>query len=109
MRPLLRDGDLLEVSPHGAPRIGELVLLRCKDFGVVHRVLLRRGERYLIKGDAMGALDGWFPRSALLGRVVGIERAGRRRRPARVLGLALSLGGGAARRLLPGVRLRWRP
>ena len=78
MRPCVRDGDVVILAPDVARvGVGDLVLLPVGDFGVVLRVIARRGERVCVKGDALPGIDGWFLRRDLRARVVGIERDGR--------------------------------
>ncbi|MCB9547508.1 MAG: S24/S26 family peptidase [Myxococcales bacterium] len=78
MRPAVRDGDVLLLAPDAAHAgVGDLVLVPREDFGVVHRVIARVGERVWVKGDALPRPDGWFDRRALPARVVGIERGDR--------------------------------
>jgi hypothetical protein len=88
MYPLVRDGDILDVRPIGnAPiGVGDIVLYRSSDKGiVVHRVVgvHRQGEKATlrIKGDAAGPADPRVLESQVLGRVVGIERLGRKFAP----------------------------
>lgn len=46
---------------------------------VVHRIIGRRGDRYLIQGDnTAGQPDGWVVEQALLGIITRVERGGRR-------------------------------
>ena len=85
MFPLVRDGDILGVQPIGgtALRAGEIALYRSSGHGiVVHRVvgMLTQVEEdiLLVKGDAAKAPDPQVPASRVLGRVVSIERHGRR-------------------------------
>jgi len=47
---------------------------------VVHRVVARRGERCLIRGDNCPQPDGWFPRLSIAGVVTRVERDGRPRK-----------------------------
>jgi hypothetical protein len=100
MRPFVRDGDRVTVSPAARARVGDLVLVGAGDsLGVVHRVLWARDGRYLTKGDALPAVDGWT--SHILGVVTRVERAGRPVRVGRWLPLGVSIAGGVARRLIP--------
>lgn len=106
MRPFLRDGDRLTVSPDlGGLRVGDLVLLGQGELGPVHRVVARLGPWFCVKGDATASVDGWFRTDDILGRVVRVERGGRAVPPGRWSAVALNLVGGLARRLLPRVRL----
>jgi len=88
MYPLVRDGDILNVRPTGnrPVAVGDIVLYRSSQRGiVVHRVvgIHREGEKATlrIKGDAAGPADPRVPESQILGRVVGIERQGRKFAP----------------------------
>jgi hypothetical protein len=81
MRPFVRDGDTLTVAPMASlpddPRTGDVFAFERAGRVVAHRVI-RAGEAgFLFKGDCLAQPDGWFPRAALLGRVVRVERAGR--------------------------------
>lgn len=105
MWPLVRDGDILDVRPVGdtAIDVDDIVLYRSSGHGiVVHRVVgvrrLGREAILLIKGDSVKTADPQVEESQILGRVVGIERRGRRIAPApRLWRLRSSLH----RRLLP--------
>ncbi|MEZ4466169.1 MAG: S24/S26 family peptidase [bacterium] len=75
MVPFVQDGDVLILAPDAAHAgIGDLVLVPRGDFGVVHRIVARLGQRVCVKGDALPVPDGWFDRRRLPARVVGIER-----------------------------------
>jgi hypothetical protein len=64
---------------------------------IVHRLVRIAPGQYLLKGDNNPQPDGWFPADAILGRVVRVERAGRRIRlglgPERALIAVLSRRG----------------
>jgi hypothetical protein len=85
MRPMVREGDLLEIQPADPSSIhrGEIVLCLLKDGHVViHRVVRidRRaaGLRFLIQGDQVLEPDGWIGAYSVLGRLVELERDGKR-------------------------------
>ncbi|HSQ35836.1 MAG TPA: hypothetical protein VLQ89_07595, partial [Candidatus Binatia bacterium] len=46
---------------------------------LVHRVLRKKGDRVLIKGDNCTTADGWIPTENLLGIVTRVERKGKKR------------------------------
>lgn len=85
MRPFIRDGDVVEVTPVDAEalRRGDVVL-RIDDCGrpLVHRVveIARRGARLRVdtRGDAMACTDGAVDGTQILGRVTAVARRGRR-------------------------------
>jgi signal peptidase len=88
MYPLVRDGDILEVYPvrHALIDVGDVVLYRSPHSGVVvHRVVdLRTHEGnaiLLLKGDSARTTDPQVQESQVLGRVVSIDRWGRRMAP----------------------------
>ncbi len=85
MSPLVRDGDLILVRPIDADvvRVGDVVIVRDEpDRLVVHRVVRRHsgpgGPAFTVQGDQVVRPDGVFPAAQLYGRVVTIERDGRR-------------------------------
>jgi len=86
MQPFIRDGDILEVQPPGVAtlRCGDVVL--CRPGGgrlVAHRVvrLIRdnRGTTAVVtRGDALACSDLPVSWEQVLGRVVAVERNGKR-------------------------------
>jgi hypothetical protein len=99
MAPTIRSGDRVEVRPLGpAPvRRGDVVLCRAEGGRLLaHRVIgVDRGGDGLIlrtQGDALTGADAPIDGSQVLGRVVAVERRGRRHRldhaPLRLAGLA---------------------
>ena len=89
MYPLVQDGDMLDVCPVGdtAIDVDDIVLYRSSRNGiVVHRVaaIIGQGEKVTlrVKGDSVGKADPEVQESQVLGRVVNIERRGRRIAPA---------------------------
>ena len=83
MQPLLRDGDILSVSPvdFDQIRIGDVIM--CSSHSgciVVHRVILRKNKfeqnQLLVKGDQAEKPDGWINSSQIYGRVAAFERQG---------------------------------
>ena len=80
MAPFIRPGDTLTLVP-ARPRLGlgEVVAFTLAKGPqlAVHRVVARQRAGYLIQGDNALEPDGCIPRSAILGRVVRVERDGR--------------------------------
>jgi hypothetical protein len=81
MSPFIRDGDKVTLSPlqGHTPRRGDVVA--CVGPGgqrlIVHRVVGKRGDSYLVKGDAASRVDGLVPREGILGCVTKVERDGK--------------------------------
>ena len=96
MAPFIRDGDVITLAPLDPKdrlRLGEVVAFQHPQSGklVVHRVVARQQRAVLIRGDAVdGCSDGLIPMDSVLGRLVKVERGGRR----------VSLGTGPERMLI---------
>lgn len=79
MEPFIRAGDVLTLKPHTQPRLGDVVVQRLPEERLrIHRVVGRRSEGLLTRGDASRSCDPIGVSSDLLARVEGIERGGRR-------------------------------
>ena len=89
MAPSLWPGDRLRITPLGgaAPAVGEIVVARRGAVLVAHRVVARRGPLAVTRGDGSPTTDPPILVDQLLGRVVEVERAGRRSAPPRGAGL----------------------
>ena len=81
MSPFIKDGDVITISPliNGSIGIGKPVAFIHFQTGklVVHRVVGRYGNNYLIKGDRSTEADGLIPRKNILGIVTRVEREDR--------------------------------
>lgn len=85
MHPFIKDGDIVEVAPTTAPSIaaGDVVLFSVSP-GLVfaHRVIKKQYRDtelvFLIKGDAKPQPDHEVYSRQVLGKVIAIERNGRR-------------------------------
>ena len=85
MYPLIKHGDLIEIEPADAStvRIGDVVLSRNgHDRMIAHRVVKVHGRGYgrtlVTKGDWTFRPDATIEPGQVLGRIVAIERAGKR-------------------------------
>ncbi len=84
MRPFIKDGDMITVSPlrNSPVRIGDVVLYKtADDRAIVHRVI-RKTMKYsrtvfFIKGDAAFGQPEEVDTGKILGRVTAVERNGR--------------------------------
>jgi len=80
MAPFIRDGDVVTIEPLGAdPDVGDVVALAFPENGrmALHRVVERRGDLWLVRGDNCLRPDGVFERAAFVGRVARVQRGGR--------------------------------
>ena len=82
MSPFIKDDDVVTVSPmwSDSPRVGDVVAFVSPyaERLMIHRVLGKKGDHYLTKGDRALEPDGLVPRINILGRVRKVERKGRR-------------------------------
>ncbi|MFB0564455.1 MAG: signal peptidase I [Candidatus Aminicenantaceae bacterium] len=82
MFPFIKDGDVITVDSlsGGKPRLGDVLVYvnpRTRKI-VVHRMIGKRRDCYIIKGDNTPDSDGIIPRENILGRVKRVEREGKR-------------------------------
>jgi hypothetical protein len=82
MHPLIRDGDVITVSPLGedSPGLGDVVAFVRGEIKklVVHRVIRIKSNSYFMKGDGSAGVDSPVPTASILGLVTRVER-GRKR------------------------------
>lgn len=81
MTPFLRDGDVLTISTmHDTLRIGDIVAFRHPRDGrlAIHRLVRRTKNGWLAWGDNCPEPDGEVAPGDILGRVILVERNGRR-------------------------------
>lgn len=83
MTPAIRNGDIITVSPLANLSIkrGDVVAFRHPERPqmLVHRVLRKKGDHFLIKGDNCPTVDGWIPAENILGLITRVERNGKAR------------------------------
>lgn len=84
MAPFIKDGDIVTVAPilHGYKlNFGDLVVIN-KDVRLnkiaLHRIIGKPQGFYLIKGDNNYEEDGLIPIASILGKVIKVERNGKR-------------------------------
>lgn len=82
MRPFVRDGDVVLLSPPGDPlrlAAGELLLALRGGALRLHRAVRvdRSAGRVELRGDALRESDGWFQARELVARVRALTRGGR--------------------------------
>jgi hypothetical protein len=106
MRPLLRAGDRIRLERR-VPRRGDIALVEVSRRVMLHRLVRRRRDRWLVRGDARPRSDGWIAAHQVLAIATARrrEREGRPgggwkrldRPPARALGLVAAPLGRLAR------------
>mgnify|MGYP006288766881 CR=1 FL=1 len=77
MFPFIRDRDhLLMAIPQTHLRLGDIVVFQHPKFGglAIHRIIGKRGNMFLIKGDNSKCPDGWLPKDKILAHIVSAER-----------------------------------
>ena len=81
MSPFIKDGDVLTIAPvqGSAPCFGDVVVFTHPNTGrlIIHRIIGKRADSYLTKGDNAPEGDGLISRAAILGRVTKVERNGK--------------------------------
>jgi signal peptidase I len=81
MHPFIQDGDVITVSPleGRAPKMGEVAAFWNHETGklMVHRVIARLREGYVIRGDSNCEPDGLLGFENLIGVVKRVERDGK--------------------------------
>ncbi len=82
MAPFIRDEDVVTIAPMkgSPPRVGDVVAFVKAECGklAVHRVVAGEGTGWLIRGDNCPEPDGVVATEKIIGRVVAVERKGRR-------------------------------
>lgn len=82
MTPFLRDEDVLTVSPLSDTSLGygDVVSFIHHVTGklIIHRIVGRKGDYFLLRGDNSPEDDWLVPQANILGRVTRVERNGRR-------------------------------
>lgn len=78
MMPFIKDEDIVTISPlpNLSVRLGDpIAFLRpCSGKLIIHRVVKRAKNSYLIKADGISGADGFIPRDRILGAVTKVER-----------------------------------
>jgi signal peptidase I len=76
MYPLLHDGDILyyQKSPFNEIKIDDIILFKKKDRYITHRVICRKNDYVVTKGDNVLKSDGKIFQNAIVGKVNKIKR-----------------------------------
>lgn len=94
MSPFIKDGDVVTVSPlFGAmPKIGDVIAFHPSETKklVIHRVVGKKDDSCILRGDSALEPDGMVPLANILGRITRVERSGKK----------IILGLGPERRLI---------
>jgi hypothetical protein len=118
MLPWIRAGDCLVASPIPITRLipGDLILFEREGQLVAHRLIrqigLPGGDALVTKGDWMTSEDAPISPSAVIGKIIAIDRRGRRILLDRgTMGLLRRMAGWVVRNypwLMAGIRRQWR-
>jgi signal peptidase I len=75
MWPTIRDGDVLQVRSASFEKLraGDVVLFKSGNGLRAHRIIRRRGDFFITRGDAGVENDGQIRREEILGKVVAKE------------------------------------
>lgn len=81
MLPTIQDGEIVHVTPVAADtlRIGDIVLLRTGEQFKAHRIIRKRGQCFITRGDSGLDTDGEIRCDQILGRVTAKETINSRR------------------------------
>ncbi len=93
MSPFIRNGDVVQLVPvKGKINLGDIILYR-SSYGntIVHRVVQRRREIVITKGDSSPSPDQPVLSKQVLGRVVAVEKNGWRIRLDSPMGRLLNI------------------
>lgn len=75
MRGRIESGQLVTLAPVGpddALAVGDAVMVAWRGGWLLHLVKEVKGDQLLI-GNNVGKINGWAPRSAVIGRVIAVE------------------------------------
>jgi signal peptidase I len=82
MSPFIREGDVVTISPlHGAlPGVGDVVAFIHPAIkrAFIHRIIGKKGDSYIMKGDNSLEMDGPVPEANILGLVKRVDRDDKR-------------------------------
>jgi signal peptidase I len=85
MHPTIRDGEVVTVSPVDARMVkrGDILFYRSEHGVIAHRVVRIREEKsaqrvFILRGDASHSCDEPVRAEQVLGRVISVERDGRK-------------------------------
>jgi signal peptidase I len=75
MLPTIQNGEIVHVKPVATDklRIGDIVLLRTGEQFRAHRIIRKRGQCFITRGDAGVDTDGEIRCDQILGRVIAKE------------------------------------
>jgi hypothetical protein len=115
MHPVIRHGDVLLVDPLDRPaRVGDILLYLACGRPVAHRLIAiapgEGGPALILKGDSAACPDLPVRSDQVLGRVLAVERSGRRRiDPYSLWTAACCLPLSTASRIKSAFLKRWNP
>jgi signal peptidase len=82
MSPFIKDGDIVTISPltRSSPGLGDVVAFNHPETGklFVHRIVLKKRDSYIVKGENAFEADGLIKKGNILGFVTRVERKGKK-------------------------------
>ena len=81
MLPTIKDGEVVHVKPVATNmlRVGDIILLRTEEQFRAHRIIRKRGQCFITRGDAGVDTDGEIRGNEILGRITAKEITNSRR------------------------------
>lgn len=78
MEPTLYTGDLVILHAQESYGVGDIVAFRVDSGNVIHRIVDKEGDRFIMQGDNKEAIDPWTPQQGdILGKLwLHIPQAG---------------------------------
>ncbi|RLB87813.1 MAG: hypothetical protein DRH26_14830 [Deltaproteobacteria bacterium] len=79
MSPFVKTGDILTINLNDFnPSIGTVVAhIDSKKKVLIHRIIARQGDRYILKGDNCKFIDGIMSKDSFAGYVESVQRRGK--------------------------------
>lgn len=78
MSPFIKSGDVLTIVLNEfTPFVGTVVVYTSKQRVLVHRIIARHKNRYVLKGDNCTQIDGIISENSFAGYVESIQRNGK--------------------------------
>ncbi len=71
MKPTIRDGEYVCLRKlSSSPRVGMIAVIKHDSANVIHRIIKKRGDKIITRGDANIGYDGVFEQSNIIAEMV---------------------------------------